>query len=199
MSDSIQPADFFTSNVAFDSLYPERIQQLSKRHWTPLGVAKKAAQFLAVNPGDKILDIGSGVGKFCLVGAFFYPGQHFFGIEQRGELVNQAEAVQAFTGLQNVTFLHGDFTRLDVTGFDHFYFYNSFYEHLVESEDRIDDTVDYSEGQYNFNAGYLYTALASKPVGTRVVTFHGLLDEMPPGYQQVYSSMGMLLRGWIKR
>ncbi|KAA2241703.1 methyltransferase domain-containing protein [Chitinophaga agrisoli] len=198
MSDETQPADYFTSNAAFDSLYPERIQQLSRRHWTPLGVAKKAAQFLAVKPGGRILDIGSGVGKFCLVGGFFYPDQHFYGVEQREDLINQAEAVQAFTGLENVSFIHGDFTRLDVAAYDHFYFYNSFYEHLVESSDRIDDTVDYSEGQYNFNAGYLFKALASKPEGTRVMTFHSLLDDMPPGYRLVYSSMGMLLRGWIK-
>ncbi|SEN73212.1 Methyltransferase domain-containing protein [Chitinophaga rupis] len=193
-----EQAHYFSSNADLDSIYPERIRKLSKRHWTPLGVAKKAAQFLAAKPGDKILDIGSGVGKFCLVGGFSCPDQHFYGIEQRRELIEHAEAAQALTGVENVTFIHGDFTRLDVTPYNHFYFYNSFYEHLVESDDRIDDEVDYSEGMYNFNARALYLALDSKPAGTRVVTFHSLLDEMPQGYQLAYSSLGMLLKGWIK-
>lgn len=198
MIDPTGETHYFSSNADFDSIYPERIQRLSKRHWTPLGVAKKAAQFLAANPGDKILDIGSGVGKFCLVGGFFCPRQHFYGIEQRLELVEHATTAQLLTGVTNVTFMHGDFTRLDVTPYNHFYFYNSFYEHLVESDDRIDDEVDYSEGMYNYNAHALYQAFNSKPPGTRVVTFHSLLDEMPPGYQLAYSSLGMLLKGWIK-
>jgi len=32
------------------------------------------------------LDIGSGVGKFCLAGAYYKPSASFFGVEQRKDL-----------------------------------------------------------------------------------------------------------------
>ena len=38
---------------------------------------------------------------------------------------------------------HGNFTQLDFKNFDHFYFYNAFYENLAGT-DKIDDSIDYS-------------------------------------------------------
>ena len=70
------------SNEAFDALYPPGIIALANRHWTPVAVARMAAQYLVSRPGEKILDIGSGVGKFCFVGAASTEG-HFTGVEQR--------------------------------------------------------------------------------------------------------------------
>jgi len=49
---------------------------MSLKQWTPLAIARKAAEFLA-EPGSKVLDIGSGIGKFCLTGAFFNPEATF--------------------------------------------------------------------------------------------------------------------------
>jgi len=199
MDDLIQQALYFSTNEGFDSLYPDRFRRLSKRHWTPLGVARKAAHFLASAPaGNKILDIGSGVGKFCLVGGHYFRDRHFYGVEQRPELVRQADAVKQFTGRDNVTFIHANVTDLDLEAYDHFYFYNAFFENLVEESDRIDNRLDYSEGLYNQYAAYVYRALEAKPPGTRLVTFHSLLDEIPPGYRMVYNTMSLLLRCWIK-
>ena len=39
--------NWFDSNELFDNLFPDSNSTLMKRHWTPLEVAKKAAQFLA--------------------------------------------------------------------------------------------------------------------------------------------------------
>lgn len=68
----------FQTDEQFHELYPLSIATLAKRHWTPLAVAQKAARFLATNNGVRILDIGSGVGKFCLSAAYFVPGARFF-------------------------------------------------------------------------------------------------------------------------
>ena len=69
------------NDTNFDQMYPIRIQKLSKMHWTPIEIANKAAKFLAYRPGIKVLDIGSGVGKFCLVGANNHPDVSFYGVQ----------------------------------------------------------------------------------------------------------------------
>lgn len=79
--------NWFSSDIQFHLLYPPSMQRLARRHWTPLTVAQQAAQFLAPNDGVRILDIGSGVGKFCLSAAYYNPNALFYGIEQRKNLV----------------------------------------------------------------------------------------------------------------
>lgn len=163
-----------------------------------MAVAKKAAQFLAEEPGKKILDIGSGVGKFCLIGAHFYPESSFYGIEQRQDLYNYATAAKEATGTKNANFMYGNFTQLDLDEYDSFYFYNAFFENL-DNHDRIDHKIDYSESLYVYYCRYLYKALFNKPGGTRLVTYHSLEDEIPPGFQLVDASTDFLLKMWIKR
>ena len=52
------------------------IQQLDKIHWSPLSIIYSATQFLAHKEEVKILDIGSGSGKFCLAAALKGLHQH---------------------------------------------------------------------------------------------------------------------------
>ena len=76
----------------FDVIYPTDIQTLSRRHFTPIAIAKMAAEYLADQPNARILDIGSGVGKFCMIGAACTKG-HFTGVEQRENLSNLANEI----------------------------------------------------------------------------------------------------------
>lgn len=186
------------NDAAFDWLYPEKMQQLSRRHWTPLSIAKTAARFLANEPGKKILDIGSGVGKFCLVGARFYPESTFVGIEQREELYRYAMEAKEVTQARNAHFIHGNFTQTDLSAYNGFYFYNSFFENLVD-QDQIDDKVEQSASLYNYYSRYLFKKLESSASGTRLVTFHSLEDEVPPCYQLVDTSTDLMLKMWIRR
>jgi len=187
----------FRSDQLFDQLYPLSIQLLSARHWTPLEVARKAARFLADRDGAKILDIGCGAGKFCLSAAHFQPAAGFWGIEQRQHLIHHADTVRQYLGISNARFLHGNFTQLRFTEYDHFYFYNSFYENLAGSE-KIDESMEYSAGLYFYYTRYLYRQLEKMPAGTRVATFHSLEDEMPPDYVVVGTEMDALLKFWIR-
>jgi SAM-dependent methyltransferase len=178
-------------------LYPASIQALARRHWTPLGITRMVVQFLTPRPDAKVLDIGSGVGKFCLAGAYYRPDASFTGIEQRKDLVAHAETAREMLGLPNAHFIHGNFTQLNFKEYDHFYFYNSFYENLADT-DKIDDNISYSRELYNYYNRCLFKKLDEAQAGTRLVTYHSLEDTMPPSYHLAEEQLGNLLKFWIK-
>lgn len=188
---------WFESDTVFDALYPINIQTLAKKHWTPIDVAKTAAEFLAIEPNSKILDIGSGVGKFCLTAAFFHPNNLFFGIEQRENLVEIANQTQLKLGLKNVLFIDGNVMEMNFNEYHHFYFYNAFFENIAGTE-KIDEDISYSLQKYNSYNIFLYKQLQSKPAGTRLVTFHSLENEVPTNFMLVDAKMDNLLKFWIK-
>lgn len=188
---------WFESDANFHHLYPLYIQALAQRHWTPLRVVQKASKFLAATPGAKILDIGSGPGKFCLGGAYYNPDAFFYGIEQRSDLVRYAFIAKEMVGLNNVTCMYGNLTELDFSQYDHFYFFNSFYENLPGTY-KIDDKLTYSRSLYNQYNRYLYTQLEKMPAGTRLATYHGAEAEAPHGYHIVGTDIDHLLKFWIK-
>ncbi len=185
------------SDKDFNMIYPSSIQLLAQRHWTPLEVATKSANFLGSEDDTKILDIGSGVGKFCLVAAQVKPQSEFYGIEQRARLTYEANTAKKALNIKNAYFITGNFTQIDFRNYDHFYFYNSFYENL-EGRDKIDNSIEYSLELFNYYNHYLYTQLAQRPSGTKLVTYHSLEDEVPKSYRVVCSQMDHLLKFWIK-
>jgi hypothetical protein len=188
---------YFQSDTQFNKVYPAHIRELSAKHWTPLHVARMAAEFLTTKPGIRILDIGSGAGKFCLAGAYHRPQAQFFGVEQRDSLVHIARTAMLSLGLDNISFIRRNFTQLNFDAFDHFYAYNPFYENL-SGTGKIDDSMEYSAELYHYYNRYLYKQLQVKPAGTRVATYHSLEEEMPPSYHIVGSGMDNLLKFWIK-
>ena len=190
-------ANWFISDARFHTLYPSSLKTLSKNHWTPLDVARKAAAFLAAEKGTRILDIGSGMGKFCLAAAYFSPAASYFGIEQRKDLTEYAESARQKLGLNNVSFINGNITALDFSQYDHFYFYNSFYENIAAAG-KIDENVPYSVERYNQYRHFLYRQLEKKPSGTRVATYYGREEQMPRGYHVGGSDSGDLLKYWVK-
>ncbi|MFA6060696.1 MAG: class I SAM-dependent methyltransferase [Taibaiella sp.] len=198
MNETILDTDYFASDQHFDNLYPKRMQQLSGKHWTPVRIAATAAAFLAEQPGSRILDIGSGIGKFCLTAGHFHADSHFYGVEQRKKLIELADKAKRRTDIENATFIHRNFTQLDLNKFDHFYFYNSFYENLVDEEFHIDESIDYSLSLYEYYTHYLFKALEGKPRGTKLATYHSFREVVPPGYRLVENQQNTLLRCWIK-
>jgi len=188
---------WFETDTLFNKIYPPALQRLAAKHWTPLSVARKAAKYLAAEPGMKILDIGSGVGKFCFGAAHYKPAAMYYGVEQRQRLIDIAVQTNEVLGLENVSFIHGNFTQVDFTAFDHFYFYNSFYENLSGTE-KIDNSIEYSAELYQYYNRYLYLQLEKMPPGTRVATYYCMEGELPPQYHIVGSEYDNLLKFWIK-
>lgn len=189
--------DWFSSDIQFNLLYPPSIQALARMHWTPLAVIKTAAEFLATPDSSRILDIGSGVGKFCLSASYYHPNVHFAGVEQRNSLVEQAITARNTLGLANVSFIAANFTQLDFSHYDHFYFYNSFFENLGDA-DRIDDSIQYSPSLYHYYSNYLRRELEKMPAGTRIVTYCSWQDEIPPSYELVKTELDGLLKFNVK-
>ncbi|MDO6430238.1 class I SAM-dependent methyltransferase [Flavitalea sp. BT771] len=170
---------------------------LAREHWTPLNVAKMASEFLVTRDGDRVLDIGSGVGKFCLSASYYKPHAFFDGIEQRSSLVQHAVAARKVLGLVNASFFYGNFTRLNFSAYNHFYFYNSFFENF-EGFDKIDNSIEYSQALYHYYSGYLFNELDKMPAGTRIVTYCSWQDEIPPSYSLERSELDGLLKFNLK-
>jgi hypothetical protein len=189
--------DWFSTDARLHKLYPESIQSLARMHWSPLYIIQKVIPYLTPNDNVKVLDIGSGVGTFCLAGAFYKPSVAFFGVEQRKKLIEHADTARKKLGIPNARFIHGNFTQLNLNEFDHFYFYNSFFENLNGAE-KIDNEIVYSNELYNYYSIYLYNQLEKMPLGTRVATYCSWGDEIPPCYQLAESHFDNLLKLWIK-
>lgn len=192
------PLIYFRSDTKFNQLYPAPVRKQAKVHWTPLHIARLACEFLAEKPGAKVLDIGSGAGKFCLTAACYAPEVFFYGVEQRTALVRYAREAQLKLGVTNVRFIEDNFTRIDLTRYNHFYFYNSFYENLDDTN-RIDEDIPYSAFTYQEYVRTLYLALKQMPKGTRIVTFHSMQEEIPREYHLADSLENGDLNFWVRR
>jgi len=125
------------------------------------------------------------------------PKATYFGVEQRKSLINFANAAKQQLQLNNVSFTHGNFTQLDLKKYDHFYFYNAFYENL-DGTHKIDDSIAYSGELYNYYNRYLYKQLRQMPEGTKVCTLCSLEDEIPGDFQLMSADMEDPLKFWIK-
>jgi SAM-dependent methyltransferase len=179
----------------FDLVYPPEIQARSSVHWTPVIVARQAAAFLVREPGTRVLDIGCGPGKFCIVGGLTTGGK-FTGVEQRKHLCDQARSVIGQANILNAEIIHGNAMEIEFSNFDAFYLYNPFEENL-EPALKIDTTVNLSDDLYGKYTEHVARQLALAPLGTRVATYCGICEEVPLGYECLHSSLDGL-KFWEK-
>jgi len=184
------------TDAQFDSIYPERIRKVANRHWTPVSVAKQASEFLAEKPGAKVLDIGSGAGKFCMVAASHTKG-YFVGVEQRADLVEISNELASVYNIQNVKFVHSNITSVQFRNYDSFYFFNSFHENIA-SFGHIDDKIKGDPRLYELYSSQTYGQFASLPPGARVVTYNSTAEMIPATFRLVYSLKKDLLKFWEK-
>lgn len=183
----------------FDRVFPEKIRMLSSLHWTPLDVVQKAVRFLVRNEHSRILDIGSGVGKFCIAGGILSRGV-FTGMEKRPELVKTARDAACQFQLHTVNFIEANVIDIDWDEFDGFYFYNPFYEQLVEPRLHIDNSIVTSKEKFQHYISVSQQKLRRLKDGTRVVTYSGLGGPMPTEYDKILSEQinGCDLSFWVK-
>ena len=183
----------------FDRVFPEFIRRRSANFWTPVEVARRAAEFLAPEPSARVLDVGSGVGKFCIVGAAT-TGASFSGIEQRQRLVDIAKWAARQFPTSRVEFTAGTIEDIDWCQFDAFYFFNPFEENVFADNGALDRSVVLSEARFWADVAFVERKLARLPVGVRVATFHGFGGRIPPSYELVaqHPMYGGALRFWTK-
>jgi SAM-dependent methyltransferase len=165
----------------FDQIYPESICRVSGNHWTPVDVARRAAELLDRGPETRVLDVGSGAGKFCFVAALTSPG-HFTGVEQRPHLVAMTREIADHYAIPRIKFIQAQIEEIDWNDYTGLYLYNPFIENLYPPDERIDDQVLYDQRRYIRLVRVAQLKLATLREGIRIVTYHGFGGEMPPGY-----------------
>ena len=165
------------SDARFDGLYPTGHRFRSAMHWTPVAVAVRACALLAPQPEDHVLDVGSGVGKLCLVGALTSRAT-WVGVEMDPAMIRVAEAARRRLELgDRVRFVHGDAAQIDWSSYAGVYMFNPFAEGLLDkrdptARDRFAMTVERTRAQ-----------LATTRIGTRLVTYHGFGGQVPAGFE----------------
>lgn len=169
------------SDAEIDGVFPDELRERSHLHWTPVAVAMRAAALLAPSPEARVLDVGAGVGKLCLVGALA-TGATWWGIEQDAVQVAAANhAAWALDATGRTRFVHGDGSRLAWDGFDALYFYNPF--STVMLGPHASAFVRYATVHATLRR--IEQRLAATRPGTRVVTFHGFGGRWPPGFTRL--------------
>ena len=168
------------SDRFFNGLLSADARRVASRHWTPVRFAVRAAMMLTCGKECQILDVGSGVGKFCMVGALTTPAQ-FVGVERRKWLVTESREIALKLEIDRTRFICGNFTEVDWSEFDGIYLYNPFQENIDEGC-RIDATVLMNETRFSEFTEAVQSKLAALKKKTRVVTFHGFGAPMPAGF-----------------
>ena len=180
------------SDKKFDALFDEATRSRSADHYTTIDVAQAAAAYLADDQPTRVLDIGAGVGKFCIVGSISTPGD-FTGVEQYLELSDEGSALIRKYQLQRVRLITADITAIDFTTFEAFYFYNAFHHLISEMGTTAEDRL-----QYKLNSAYVSAQLQEMPMGTRLATYHSLLKEVPSCYALQSTKFSKNLKLWKK-
>lgn len=163
----------------FDRLYPGLQRLRSRVHWTPVDVAMRVAELLASSPGGRVLDIGSGVGKACVIGALTTTAI-WHGIERSAAMVRSAQSVARRLGVEErARFMVGDAVMLDLSMFGGFYLYNPFAEALFRG------TLDKHARREAFRdeVEAIERKLRATAPGTRVVTYHGFGGDVPDTFE----------------
>lgn len=186
------------TDFRFDEVYSQPIRELSRIHWTPVEVALRASELLVRDEQTRILDIGSGSGKFCIVGSLFSRAQ-FIGVEQRPHLVQVAKSAAQILGADRASFILGNMADLDWDFFDAFYLFNPFYENQLK-DIRIDETVSHSQQKFSRYVEIVRTKLRHLRTGTKVATYHGFGGDFPLGFALIHKEPigSSYLKIWMK-
>ena len=170
-----------SSDLEFDSVFEDGIRELSQQHWTPVRVAARAAALLTKAGATRILDVGSGVGKFCIVGALTSNAE-FIGVERRRQLVTIARNAAIRFGASRAAFVHADVDSFSFEGFDGVYLYNPFCEQIAKHLVPIDYTIERSPLAYQHLVRSTTAKLAALSPPVALVTFNGFGGSVPPEY-----------------
>lgn len=188
------------SDEEVDGFLRPRSQHLSRQFWTPVGVAAKVARWLGDLGVERVLDIGSGSGKLCVVAAACGDAS-FVGLEQRTALADEATALAARFGLSDrVTFVNGSLGEVPLPEVDAFYLYNPFGENVFGPESHIDESVELSDRRYFEDVARVEALLREAPVGTALVTYNGFGGTIPGSFCEVAvdRKRPSVLRMWQK-
>lgn len=163
----------------FDEVYPDAVRRASPLHWTPVRVAARVVELLRLRPGERLLDVGAGAGKFCIVAAAMSRAR-VRGIERLPRLAEVAREAARRVGVE-VDLADGGFDAEDPRTVDAAYLFNPFTEAILLPGAR-DFAADRFAGRIAADIAAAEAFLERARSGTRVVTFCGFGGTVPPGY-----------------
>jgi len=175
-------------DIEFDQIYPPRIRALSKVQWSSIEVARRIAFLVGTNSTARFIDIGSGVGKLCVLLSLL-TDMEIYGIEQREDLFSVSRTVVKNNHLKNIYLIHGNMMKLDWSKYDVFYFYNPFQEHNCGSWEGglIDKNIDLDRKHYAQYISEAFRQMTWLKPGKKVITFHGYGGLIPPSMKLLNS------------
>jgi SAM-dependent methyltransferase len=137
-----------SADRVFDRLLPDGLRVVSGKYWTPLVVAKRAAEWFDDVGVRTVVDIGSGAGKFCVVAALVGDCR-FTGLEQRPSLVASARALARLFDLQDrVSFVEGALGVVAAPSAQAYYLYNPFGQYCFGSARYADAGVEFNDARF---------------------------------------------------
>jgi cyclopropane fatty-acyl-phospholipid synthase-like methyltransferase len=181
----------------FDLIYPKYLRDMSEKHFTEVEVAIKVSELLNTTPGQKVLDIGSGVGKFCFV-AGAYSDAMYTGVDYRKQFIELCDDLTVKHNFKNVNFIHSDIIDIDFKEYDHFYFFNSFEEHANVAS-RMDNLKDTSTKKFIKYSHFLKEQFDKLPIGTKIVTYYAYSNQVPNSYELESIHFDGTLKYWVKK
>ncbi len=186
----------------FDRFLSKEARSASTRFWTPLHVAARVGAWVRELGMDRLVDVGAGTGKFCVIVSLVTDCQ-VVGVEQRPHLVREARKLaQAFGVEQRIEFvcgalgLRGQWPRADA-----YYFYNPFGENVVGTASQLDQTVELNPRRFQRDVEMTERFLQDAPLDTVVIDYNGFGGTMPASYEVICENRAapFLLRAWKKR
>ncbi len=163
----------------FDRFLPLRERAASMRFWTPLDVVERAMAWLRELGVRSVVDVGSGVGKFCVAGALT-SSCSFIGVEQRPRLAVIARNVSRMFGVEErVSIVNGRFGEIVTPRAECYYFYNPFEENLFAPQEALDNDVELSVTQFRRDLRAFRTLAERLPLGGYVLTYNGVGGRWP--------------------
>lgn len=187
------------SDAAFDEIYPEAVRRASGVHWTPVRVCARIVELLRLERGSRLLDIGAGAGKFCIVAAAM-SGARVRGVERQAALAEIARETARRLDIA-VEIADGTFDMEDPQRFDALYLFNPFTETLLLPGLVRDVPADRFGRRGAEDVAAAERFLERARAGVRVVTFCGFGGAIPVGYERLALEMweGGALELWEKR
>jgi len=187
-------------DALFDQQFPRYVRERSSQYWTPVAVAARAAIIFRERGARRILDVGCGPGKFCLIAGRSQPELEMHGVEQRSRLVRLGSGLARRLNARNVRLSAGDVTTMPWDVYDGFYFFNPFSENIMRPSDQFDHKVPLSTLRFGTELLLVESLLEQARVGTVLVTYFGLGGPIPASYELVADECAGAdrLRTWIQ-
>ncbi len=180
----------------FNELIRKELRFFTNIHWSEIPTIQLTTDFFKKNDAKNVLDIGSGIGKFCIISAL-NSNIHFTGIEIREVLHNEALRISKIYNLKNITFIQADVKEIDFSPFDAFYYYNPFCEHIAV-ENWIEKNDFLAEEKYYEYEEIVLNKLEKMKEGTLVVLHYAKTFFLSENFQLIDIKQNGELTFWKK-